>query len=598
MKRFAAALLVGILLVFSLPAGALAGPPDGLPAALFSEEQLLVQFRPGVGLPEAALVHSRLGGQVKETIAGIGVQVVSVPRGQALAKVRAYSSHPLVAFAEPDSVVQALDTPNDPYFASQWGMVKIQAPGAWDVTTGSSSVRIAILDTGVDQDHPDLATKIVSNKNFTGSATAADVHGHGTHVAGIAAAIANNGIGVAGLGYSSSIMNVKVLGDDGFGYWSWVAGGIIWAADNGARVINMSLGGSSGSSTLESAVNYAWNKGVVVVAAAGNSGSTAPEYPAYYANCMAVAATDQLDNLASWSSRGEWVDLAAPGNAIYSTLRNASYGYKTGTSMASPHVAGLAALVFTVVSDSSGNGRLNDEVRARIEATCDDIGVSGIGWGRINAYKAVAGGTTQPPPPPPPPPPSTGSIVGCVTDAADGSPISGATVACGTASTMTASQGEFSFVDLAPGTYTMSVSAEGYEAASQTVEVVAGETATVNMAVTKLPPPPPKDMWVEGIGFRMTGKNLNMTVKVVDTIGALGGVAVRLTVTNGGQDWYFTGVTGSSGSITFTINKAPAGTYTANVTGLTASGYEWDTASGVISASYTLSTRSNLLKNK
>ncbi|GAI46832.1 unnamed protein product, partial [marine sediment metagenome] len=159
-------------------------------------------------------------------------------------------------------------------------------------------------------------------------------------------------------GYNSSLMNVKVLGDDGCGYYSWVAQGIIWAANNGADVINLSLSGSSFSSTLQQAVDYAWNHGVVVVAAAGNDGSSNRLYPAYYDNCIAVAATDANDNLASWSNYGSWVDVAAPGSA-YSTKPNGQYGYMAGTSMASPHVAGLAGLVFSVVSDSNGNGRLN-----------------------------------------------------------------------------------------------------------------------------------------------------------------------------------------------------------------------------------------------
>jgi hypothetical protein len=191
-------------------------------------------------------------------------------------------------------------------------------------------------------------------------------------------------------------MNVKVMGDNGSGSYSWVAKGIIWAADNGAEVINMSLGGSADSQTLRQAIDYAWGKGVVVVAAAGNNGNSAPFYPAYYTNCIAVAATDSNDNLASWSNYGSWVDVAAPGVSIYSTLKDNSYGYKSGTSMASPHTAGLAALVFSVATDSNGDGQLNDEVRSQIEANCDDIGLSAIGSGRINAYQAVQ--VSSPPP--------------------------------------------------------------------------------------------------------------------------------------------------------------------------------------------------------
>jgi thermitase len=387
MKRAMISLLaVVLLLAFALPAELVAEGPGS------SELQILVRFEPGTTLPQTATIHRQAGGRVKDTIPAIGVQVVTLPARTAAARLRNYATHPLVRYVEPDYIAEVVGTPNDPGFGNQWGLHKVEAATAWDTTTGSAGVSIAILDTGVDQNHPDLKDKIVKNVNFTGSSTVNDVHGHGTHVAGIAAASTNNGIGVAGLGYASTIMNVKVLGDDGSGSYSWVTNGIIWAADNGARVINMSLGGSSSSRALEDAINYAWSKGAVVVAAAGNSGSSSPFYPAYYTNCMAVAATDSYDRKPSWSNYGSWVDVAAPGVDIYSTLRGNNYGYKSGTSMASPFVAGLAALVFTTVSDDNGNGRLNDEVRATIESTCDDIRVSGIGAGRINAARAVQSG--------------------------------------------------------------------------------------------------------------------------------------------------------------------------------------------------------------
>jgi thermitase len=474
MKKTIIALAIAILLVSSFPTMVSAAPPDN-PVSDFSSQQILVKFKPDVTLPEVAEIHRQLGGQVKETIPGIGVQVVTVPRGQEMAKVKAYSANNRVAYAEPDFLAEALGSPNDPGFGSQWGMVKIQAPQAWDVTTGSPSVNIAILDTGVDLDHPDLASKIISNINFSSSNTTDDVYGHGTHVAGIAAAITNNGIGVAGLGYSSTIMNVKVMGDTGSGAYSWIASGIIWAADNGAEIINMSLGGSSNSSTLEDAVNYAWSKGVVVVAAAGNSGNTLPSYPAYYANCIAVAATNASDARASWSNYGDWVDVAAPGANIYSTLMNNGYGYKSGTSMASPHVVGLAALVFTTVSDTNGNGKLNDEVRSRIEATCDDIGVSGIGHGRINAARAVGSVPVLP-----------GKISGNVTDAKDGSAISGAQVSDGTRTVLSDTAGQYTIDNAPPGSYQVVASKQGYQTASLTVTVLSGTTALASFSLGQL----------------------------------------------------------------------------------------------------------------
>jgi thermitase len=585
MKKIIVALVIAVLLISSFPAIVFAGPPDNpAPVSDFSPQQILVKFKPDVSLPEVAEIHRQLGGQVKETIPGIEVQVVMVPKGQVMAKVKAYSANARVAYAEPDFMVQALGTPNDVWFVDQWGMVRIQAPQAWDVTTGSPSITIAILDTGVDLDHPDLASKIVSNRNFSTSPTADDVYGHGTHVAGIAAACTNNGIGVAGLGYTSTIMNVKVLGDTGSGYWSWVASGIVWAADHGARIINLSLGGPFGSTTVESAINYAWNKGVVIVAAAGNYGNSAPCYPAYYTNCIAVAATNRLDELAGFSNYGGWVDVAAPGVGIVSTYlstSNGGYSFMSGTSMASPHVAGLAALVFTVVTDSNGNGRLNDEVRAQIQANCDNIGVSGIGSGLINAYKAVTGGGTTPPP-------STGSIAGKVTDAADNSFISGATVSDGTRTATTDASGQYIIAGVPQGSYTVTASATGYSTSSQGVSVVAGQTATANFALTKLAQPAPKLLWVQGITFGMTGKNLRLTIKVASNGGAVAGAQVVVRLTNGVQNWSFTGTTDSSGTVSFTVSKAPAGNYVATVTNVAATGYAWEATQGMVSATYVL----------
>ncbi len=401
MKRIIVSILAAVLIVLvGVPADILAGPPGGPQQGNphFSSNEIIVGFKPGITLPEAARIHRQAGGRAKHDIPALGAQVVSIPAGTVGQSIRRYESHPLVAYAEPNYVASAFGEPDDPYFDMQWGLQKVEAPAAWDVTSGSSDVVIAILDTGVDGGHSDLKDKIVDSVNYTNSPSADDVYDHGTHVAGIAAAATNNSIGVAGLGYDSSILNVKVLGDDGAGYHGWVAAGIIWAAQNGAHVINMSLGSRFGSELLEDAVNYAWEQGVVVVAAAGNGGNYSLRYPAAYVNCIAVAATNENDDRASWSNYGDWVDLAAPGDSIYSTLRGGTYGKRSGTSMASPHVAGLAALLFTVVSDENGNGRLNDEVRARIELTCDDIGVSGIGAGRINAYRAVSGGDVPPQP--------------------------------------------------------------------------------------------------------------------------------------------------------------------------------------------------------
>jgi thermitase len=476
MKKTIVGLVIAVLLISSFPALVSAALPGGPPPVSdFSPQQILVKFKPDVTLPEAAQIHRQVGGQVKETIPGIGVQVVSVPKGQAKEKAKAYGLNARVAYAEPDFVAQVVGSPDDPGFGNQWGMVKIGAAQAWEVTTGSGSINIAILDTGVDLDHPDLADKLISNINFTNFGTTDDVYGHGTHVAGIAAAMTDNGIGVAGLGYTATIMNVKVLDDNGMGAYSWIVSGIIWAADNGAEIINMSLGAPYASSALEDAVNYAWSKGVVIVAAAGNNGDTVPMYPAYYTNCIAVAATDANDARASFSNYGDWVDVAAPGASIYSTLKNNSYGYMSGTSMASPYVAGLAALVFTTVSDTNGDGKLNDEVRSQIETTCDDIGVSGIGHGRINAAQAVGNVPVLP-----------GSIIGKVTDTKDGSAISGAQVSDGITTALTDTTGSYIIDNVLPGSHQVVASKEGYQTSSSTVTVLEGDTAVANFSLSQV----------------------------------------------------------------------------------------------------------------
>ncbi|MBI3975397.1 MAG: S8 family serine peptidase [Armatimonadetes bacterium] len=374
----------------------------------FAPGELLVKFKPGTAAASIADAHRRNGGQVQRTIAGIGVQVVRVPAGQERARVAGYRANLSVEFAEVNGVWHAFALPNDPRVGEQWQYhntgqtggtadADIDAPEAWDLTTGSSTVNIAILDTGIDQSHEDLASKITKNVNFTTSRTVDDRYGHGTHVAGSAAAVSNNGLGVAGTCQGCVLYNVKVLADNGSGSWSWVASGITWAADNGAHAINMSLGGSGGSSTVEAAVNYAWGKGVVLVAAAGNSGSSSPSYPAFYANVIAVAATTDTDAKASFSNFGSWVDVAAPGEDILSTApdhRNriwgtgVKYGTISGTSMASPHVAGVAGLVWSSALCASGD---NACVRSRVETEADPIAGTGTNWtyGRINAKNSV-----------------------------------------------------------------------------------------------------------------------------------------------------------------------------------------------------------------
>ena len=278
---------------------------------------------------------------------------------------------------------------NDSSFPEQWALSTIMAPEAWQITSGEPNVFVAILDTGIDQNHEDLTGKVVASINFTQSPTADDLYGHGTHIAGTIAASADNAVGITGAAYDCSLMNVKVAEDDGTCTSGTVARGIIWAVDNGAKVINISLTFTEPSLILENAVNYAWDKGAVIVAAAGNSFSSTPVYPAAYSKAIAVAATDKGDHSPSWSNHGDWVSLSAPGINIYSTLPNDSYGYKSGTSSAAALVSGEAVLLSMIATDTNGNGYINDEIRQGIENNCDEAEMNGLGKGRINILKAA-----------------------------------------------------------------------------------------------------------------------------------------------------------------------------------------------------------------
>ncbi len=351
----------------------------------------IVKFRSGTPLNVQENSIKNIGVLKKDRLKLTDTFALTIPRGKTSDLINKFVKDKNIEYAEEDHVAKSLEVPNDPYFPKQWGLSMIQAPSAWNATHGSGSVDIAIVDTGVDGDHPDLSSKIISSADCTISANCIEVssvddNGHGTHVAGIAGALTNNGIGIAGTGYNTNLVSVKVLDSSGSGYYSWVANGIIWAADHGAKVINLSLGGTSPSTTLLNAINYAWNKGAVIVAAAGNSNSSQRLYPAYYSNSIATAATDTNDKKASFSSFGSWVDVAAPGVSIFSTYNNGDYATLSGTSMATPFISGVSGLIFGQHPDWT-----NSQVRNKIQSTSDPVSGTGTYWtyGRINACAAV-----------------------------------------------------------------------------------------------------------------------------------------------------------------------------------------------------------------
>jgi subtilisin family serine protease/C1A family cysteine protease len=289
--------------------------------------------------------------------------------------------------------------PDDPYYSSQWALEKVNAPTAWGISTGRS-VHIAVLDTGTDLDHPDLADKARTDIDWdfaNDDADADDDHGHGTHVSGIAAAATDNGLGVAGLGWEGMILPLKVLGANGYGSDTDLAAAIRYAADNGAGVINMSLGAPSDGGCpwyLQDAVDYAYAKGVVLVAAAGNHEGSTPNAEMCPANCehvLGVAATERDDSVAAYSNYGTHVSVAAPGSSIFSTLMDSRYGNGSGTSMATPHVAGLAALL-----RARYPAYTPDQIASAILDNAEDLGAAGwnpyAGCGRIDAFQALSVG--------------------------------------------------------------------------------------------------------------------------------------------------------------------------------------------------------------
>lgn len=332
-------------------------------------------------------------------------------------------NNPEIEWAEPKFVYEINFIPNDPNYASQYALSKINAALAWDITQGDTSVVIGIIDTGVDWDHPDLAANIWTNWNEIpnngidddGNGFIDDIRGwdfgglsgtpdnnpmedrpdHGTHVAGISSAVTNNGIGVASIGFNSRLMPVKTTRDDQRGpngpYVIFGYEGIVYAADNGAQIINCSWGGGSYSIFGQQVIDYASSKGSLVVAAAGNSNSIDEFYPAAFRGVFSVASTTSSDTKSSFSNYGRYVDVSAPGSNIYNTWQNDTYATLSGTSMASPLVAGLAAL--TVAQFPTYNPvqigeqiRVNSDNINSINVNFTDL----LGYGRINAHATLS----------------------------------------------------------------------------------------------------------------------------------------------------------------------------------------------------------------
>lgn len=354
----------------------------------FMPNRVLVKFRPDVGLDHAREIIAALGARDSAEMSELGVFVLDLPeQADEAAFANAIQHRPDVDFAELDRIMKPADiTPNDPWFGSwEWYLTKIGAPTAWSTTTGERSIIIAILDTGVDGTHPDLQSKMVPGWNiYNNNSDTSDVFGHGTVVAGTAAAASNNSQGVASIAWNCPIMPIRISAVDGTASYSAMANGLIWAADHGARVANISYEASD-SSTVASGASYFQSKGGVVTSSAGNEAFFDSSADNTY--ILTVAATDANDLLNAWSNTGKNIDLAAPGT-VFTTFPGAAYNSASGTSVSSPIVAGAAALVFSVNPSLSGS-----QVQNILKQSADDLGPAGwdtnYGWGRVNVGRAV-----------------------------------------------------------------------------------------------------------------------------------------------------------------------------------------------------------------
>jgi thermitase len=400
--------------VAAMVAALLAACAGSAQAAKYDSNEVIVKYADGVSTAERAGLFDRTG-VVKTlgSVRGVGANVVKVD-GDPAAVAKRLNRSALVHYAEPNFILRTQATPNDPLYSQLYGLhntgqtggtndADIDAPEGWDAAglgafPATGGPKIGIVDTGIDQTHPDLSGKTVNCADSTGGllieGTCVDDNMHGTHVAGTISARTNNGVGVAGTTPNASFAICKALRTAaGTGLTSDVANCINWTHTRGAKVISMSLGGGE-STTLRNAVVNAWKGGAangsVLIAAAGNDGDATLNYPAAYAEVVSVAATDHNDARASFSNANSDVEIAAPGVNVLSTIPGGQYARLSGTSMATPHVSGVAGVLWQRFPGDTAAG-----IRGRLTAAVDDKGAAGrdssFGFGRVNLCKAAGG---------------------------------------------------------------------------------------------------------------------------------------------------------------------------------------------------------------
>jgi len=349
---------------------------------------------------------TRTGGKSISTVVAEGrifALVVDVPLGNLSSLQNEAEAAGLTRYVEPDLIFRAQFVPNDPYYVYQWAPPKIEADWAWDMTKGNSSIIVAVIDTGVDYNHPDIKDNYVALGYdwVNDDDDPIDDYGHGTLCAGILGAVLDNAVGIAGIA-QVSIMAEKALNSTGWGFETDLAYAIIHAVIQGAHILSNSWGSDSDSYLLHDAIQYAYEQGVLVVASAGNLDVDSKFYPAAYDEVVAVSATDRFDRKAAFSNWGSWISVSAPGLQVFSTMPTyhvtmndegygMNYDYASGTSMACPHAVGVAALIWSSFPNATRNW-----VRGQLSFTADDLGDLGFdviyGSGRVNARKAVEQG--------------------------------------------------------------------------------------------------------------------------------------------------------------------------------------------------------------
>lgn len=361
-------------------------------SATASASTLIVQFDPNSSGAERRAAVAQVNGSIVQRMNAIDAAVVDVPgtRSARAAIASRLDKQLAVRSTQPDTRMSIAWEPGDPRISEQWHIAALGTPAAWDLTRGAG-VLVAVVDTGVDSTHEDLQGRVVAGKDYVDQdGDPSDEQGHGTHVAGIIAASTGNGIGVAGIAPDAQVLAVRALDADGSGYVSDIATGVIDSADAGAKVINLSLGGGSADAVLSRAITYANSKGAIVTCASGNESARALGFPAMYNGCIAVGASTQDSAKASFSNRGANLDIAAPGTSILSSTPYGQYEAWDGTSMATPVVSGVAALLYA-------QGRSRQNVIGAMLGTATDAGKGGwdpdFGWGIVNAQAAVNSST-------------------------------------------------------------------------------------------------------------------------------------------------------------------------------------------------------------